>query len=155
MKYVPTVLCMVVTLLIPPACESENTIPPYEAEHEANDLMKTPVKIKIRDRIFAATLVDNASVTHLTSMLPLTMSMTELNGNEKYFLLAEKLPTRATNPGTIHAGDLMLWGSNTLVVFYETFTTSYNYTKLGEIDNPTGLAAALGTGDVTVTIAFN
>ena len=77
--------------------------------------------------------------------------MIELNGNEKYVDLSRSLPINASNPGTIQNGDLMLYGSSTLVLFYKRFSTSYSYTKLGRIDDVTGLAAALGTGNITVS----
>jgi hypothetical protein len=60
------------------------------------------------------------------------------------------LPTNASKPGTIQNGDLMLYGSNTLVLFYKSFSTSYNYTKIGEITDPEGLAEALGSAAVAV-----
>ncbi|WP_353887861.1 cyclophilin-like fold protein [uncultured Parabacteroides sp.] len=41
-------------------------------------------------------------------------------------------------PGIIHTGDLLLWGANTVVLFYETFSSSYSYTRLGKIENPAG-----------------
>jgi hypothetical protein len=77
--------------------------------------------------------------------------MSELNGNEKLFRLSTNLPKKASNPGTIHAGNLMLWGSNTLVLFYKAFPTSYSYTRIGRINNPAGLAQAVGSGSVKVT----
>ena len=85
----------------------------------------------------------------------LTLTMTELNNNEKYADLVESLPTNAFNPGTIQNGDLMLYGSNTLVLFYKTFSTSYNYTKIGKTNNPEGLLEILGSGNVAVTFEIN
>lgn len=108
------------------------------------------MKIKIGDSTFTATLYDNAAAAAFKILLPITANMTELNGNEKYFDLPTNLPANALNPGTIQAGDLMLWNSNTLVLFYKTFSTSYNYTILGKIDDVSGLVAAVGTGNVAV-----
>lgn len=113
-----------------------------------NDSIK--LKITIGNNTFTATVNNNATATAFKAKLPLTIVMTELNGNEKYFDLPNNLPTNASNPGTIQTGDLMLYGSNTLVLFYKTFSTSYNYTLLGRVDSPSVLAAALGSGSITV-----
>ena len=112
------------------------------------DSMK--LKITVGTNVFTATLYSNATVAAFKSRLPMTINMRELNGNEKYFDLPNSLPVNASNPGTIQTGDLMLYGSNTVVLFYKSFSTSYIYTRLGRIDNPSALTAALGTGNVTV-----
>lgn len=109
------------------------------------------IKIKVGSQTFTATLLDNNSAKAFKEMLPLTINMVELNNNEKYYDLPNSLPTNSSNPGTIKNGDLMLYGSKTLVLFYKSFSTSYSYTKLGAVDDVTGLASALGSGNVTVT----
>ena len=109
------------------------------------------MRIKIGSNTFTATLYDNATATAFKGMLPMTVKMGDLNGNEKYFDLSVNLPTNASNPGKIQSGDLMIYGSNTLVLFYKTFSTSYSYTRLGRINDTTGLAGAVGSGSVPVT----
>jgi hypothetical protein len=113
------------------------------------------IKIKVNSQTFTATLLNNKSVKAFKEILPLTMKMTELNGNEKYFELPNSLPTNSYNPQTIKNGDLMLYGTKTLVLFYETFPTPYSYTKLGSLDDVTGLTTALGSGNVTVTFELD
>jgi len=109
------------------------------------------IQIKVGSKTFTATLENNATAQAFKAKLPLTVEMVELNGNEKYYRFPSDLPTNASNPGAIKVGDLMIYGQNTLVLFYEGFQTSYSYTRLGRISDPAGLAAAVGTGTVKVT----
>ena len=93
---------------------------------------------------FAITLADTAAARAFSALLPLTLDMGELNGNEKHARLPQALPANPSRPGTIRNGDLMLYGSDTLVVFYLAFESSYSYTRIGRVDDPASLAQALG-----------
>ena len=139
------------------SCAGDQTVTDSKAENfaresdAADDKKSTKMKIKINSKTFSATLFENETTAAFKAMLPLTIKMEELNGNEKKYDLPKNLPIDSANPKTINNGDLMLWGNNTLVLFYKTFPTQYSYTKLGKIDDPAGLEAAVGAGDVTVT----
>lgn len=113
--------------------------------------MASQVVLTVGGRAFSATLEDNAATRALTVMLPMTVTMSERNGNEKYYYLESSLPARAERVGSIQAGDIMLFGSDCLVVFYQSFSTGYSYTRLGHIDDAAGLADAVGSGDVEVS----
>ena len=115
------------------------------------DVMALKLKVRIGTKTFTATLLDNKTVTAFKAMLPLTIEMPDLNDNEKHADLPKSLPTDSSNPKNIHVGDLMIYGSKTIVLFYKSFPTSYSYTKLGKIDDVSGFVSAVGTGTVTVT----
>jgi hypothetical protein len=107
----------------------------------------------ICERRFAITLADNATARAFMARLPLTLEMADLNGNEKHADLPLALPTDASRPGTIHRGDLMLYESNTIVVFYETFKSPYPYTRLGRITSSNDMAEMLGHGSIRITFS--
>ena len=108
------------------------------------------LKISIGTSVFTATLIDNQTTSAFKALLPITIQMSELNSNEKFYYFKKSLPTNASTARQIQSGDLMLYGDNCLVLFYENFNTSYSYTRLGKIENVSGLTAALGSGNVTV-----
>lgn len=125
---------------------------------EPNDEFHTPsldtlgdITVSVGDRDFTATLEQNSTAEAFLALLPLTLEMRDLHGNEKYHYLDQPLPTNRTSVGTIHAGDIMLYEDNCIVVFYETFSTSYSYSRIGHITDPDGLRQALGSGTVSVT----
>ena len=148
MKPALTLLSCLICIQLLACCNKSDDI-----SSTPNDTLNTgsmKLKITVETNAFTATLYNNATTTAFKARLPLTINMKELNGNEKYFDLPNNLPASASNPGTIQTGDLMLYGSNTLVLFYKSFSTSYSYTRIARVENPAGLAAALGSGNITV-----
>lgn len=107
----------------------------------------------VGERRFAIALADTEAARAFVASLPLTLDMPDLNGNEKHVKLPHPLPVNATRPGTIRSGDLMLWGAETLVVFYLTFDSPYPYTRLGHIEDSAALPKVLGRGQVRVTFS--
>ena len=109
----------------------------------------------IGEHRFAITMADTEAAREFAAMLPLTINMSDLNDNEKHAQLPRALPSNASRPKMIRNGDLMLYGSSTLVVFYLSFNSSYSYTRLGHVGDPDGLAQALGPGDANITFSKN
>ena len=102
------------------------------------------MNIKINNKDYSVILENNETVKALTEKLPMTINMSELNGNEKYYYLPDSLPQKSENIGTVKTGDIMLFGDNCLVIFYKSFKTSYRYTKIGHIENNSELEKVLG-----------
>ena len=111
----------------------------------------TKMNIIIGGKTFTAVLENNESARAFAERLPLSVDMTELNGNEKYYRLPQRLPANDSRPKEIRTGDLMLYSGDCVVLFYKDFSTQYSYTRLGRVENPSGLAEALGTENIHVT----
>ena len=106
---------------------------------------KTSMKINITidDKTFEGVLEDNKTTEEFIKVLPLDINMEDLNDNEKYYYFNTSFPTESKNYKEIKRGDIMLFGDNCLVIFYEDHTSYYDYTKIGKINNTEGLKEIL------------
>ncbi len=108
-------------------------------------------------KTFTATLVDNSSTRALVELLAkgdITIDMEDYAQMEKVGALGTSLP-RNDRQTTTGPGDLILYLGKHFVIYYDT--NSWNFTRLGKIDNASqaDLKAALGKGDVTVTLSLD
>lgn len=115
------------------------------------------MKITAGDHTFTAVLADNSSADALKELLaegPLTIDMSDYASMEKVGPIRTSLPTNDEQIST-GAGDIILYQGNSLVIYYDT--NSWNFTRIGKIEDVTReeLLAALGTGDVTVTFSLD
>ncbi|WP_281816962.1 cyclophilin-like fold protein [Brachyspira pilosicoli] len=113
------------------------------------------VNLRINNKEYKLILYDNDTARDFLKMLPLTITMNDLNSNEKYYNLSKSLTTKSERAGSIKRGDFMLYGNNCLVLFYESFSTSYSYTRIGYIENTDGLKDSLGRGSIEITFSAN
>ncbi len=104
------------------------------------------IKVTINDKDYYLNLTNNETTKAFLKYLPQEFNMKELNGNEKYIYMDYTLPTNEKSIKHIEKGDVMLYGDNCLVIFYESFDTTYSYTLIGHIDN----LPNLGSGNITV-----
>ena len=147
-------LGLVLGLMVLAGCRASPPAAPVAVAQDAAGASAKPEEARmwmtVGERRFAITLADTDAARALAAQLPLTLDMAELNGNEKHADLPKALPTDASRPGTIRNGDLMLYGSDTLVVFYETFRSSYSDTRLGWVNDPSDLSRALSKGEARI-----
>lgn len=107
-------------------------------------------------KTFTATLVDNSSTQALKEQLAkgnITVEMEDYANMEKVGSLGIRLP-RNDKQTTTGPGDIILYQGHNLVIYYDT--NSWSFTRLGKINNASqaDLKAALGRGDVTVTLSL-
>lgn len=138
------IIFLFMVLITSSACADDNA-------GNNNQMENTSVIITVNGKEFNAVFYNNETANAFINMMPLTLNMNELNGNEKYYNLSTTLPVNSERVGSIKKGDIMLYGNNCIVIFYESFNTPYSYTKIGYIENTENLSAALGSGSVSVT----
>ncbi len=126
-----------------------NPSPETNQSIDNEEMTMDKVYININNKKLEIDLENNSTTSALIKLLPLELSMNDLNGNEKYVYLNESLPTNTYSPKHIEDGDVMLFGDNCLVIFYESFDTSYSYSKIGHIDN----LPKLGNENIDITIS--
>lgn len=130
---------------------------PAQGEPVAGEDGMIAVGITVGGEEFSARFYDSESARVLLDQMPLTLEMDDYAAQEKVLRLPYDFPSAATElPPTIQAGQLYLWSGNSLVLFYTTFSNSYGgYVPIGYIEDVTGLAAALGSGGVSVTFRIS
>lgn len=143
--------CLLIGVFVVGACGADETSMPAAPTFLTSK--GSSMWMTVGERRFAVTLANSDAARALAARIPLTLEMIELNGNEKHADLPHSLPTSASKPGILQNGDLMLYGNNTVVIFYRRFRSSYAYTRLGRVDEPGELAEALGRGSVRVVFS--
>ena len=106
--------------------------------------------IRINNIDYSFELKNTEAANQIKNKLPFTHKMTNLNGNEVYYKFDDEFSKNEKSIGNINTGDIYLYQSDTLVLFYKSFSTSYSYTEIGKLVNITDLAQNIGSGDVTV-----
>ncbi len=141
---------------LPAQTEDDTSAVSDTADTNQNEIKTKTMNIKIGNKVLTATLVDNSSVDALIDALSkgqIKIEMRDYGNMEKVGSLGMDLPRNDESIKT-QAGDLILYQGSAFVIYYAP--NSWNFTRLGKIDNINGeeLKEILGEGDVTVTLSL-
>ena len=125
------------------------------ADHSSQGEGEHELRMKIGMTDVTTAWERNESVEALKELCqdrPLTILMSMYGGFEQVGPIGRRLPSQDRQT-TTSAGDIVLYSSSQMVVFYGS--NSWAYTRLGHIvdKTPEELRELLGQGDVTITIS--
>ncbi len=130
---------------------TEETTTSEDTASESPAEEKTMV-LKIAGTEVPVTWEDNGSVKELKELAAngLTISMSMYGGFEQVGPIGQRI-TSSDKQTTTSTGDIVLYSSSQIVIFYGS--NSWSYTKLGKIDLPENqITDLLSKSDVTVTL---
>lgn len=144
--------CCALISLIVLGCGGPGVAAPSLSGKEAEMHETGAASLLTGSKAYALKWADTEAAAELRQQLPLAKTFTELNGSEKYYKLPKHLTAADEDVREIHKGDVMLFDGQYVVVFYQDFQTTYRYTRLGHVEAANDLDAALGAGDVFLTL---
>lgn len=129
---------------------------PATEETGTEEVKAKMLKMMIGNTAVAVDWENNESVEALKAQCenePLVIQMSMYGGFEQVGPIGSRLPSNDAQT-TTSAGDIVLYSSNQIVVFYGS--NSWAYTKLGHItdQDASGMAGLLSNGNVTITISM-
>jgi hypothetical protein len=143
------------------ACSAENRNDPRPAATPPSRPTKAVAPMKIRlmvgDETLTATLIDNDTTRDFVSSLPLTMTMNDLFGREKYGRLPRALSDTSEHVFTYEIGLLIYWSPGPdLAVYYRQDgekIPSPGIVVIGKIDSNVEALNVAGSVKVTMELA--
>lgn len=138
---------LVIFSLFLTACHARTPTQPLKQEYVMHQHV---ISLRINNQVFDLQLENNPTAQSFANLLPLDLAMKDHLNNEKFATLPNALPTKDKTAEQIYVGDVMLYQGDTIVIFYESFRSSYRYTKIGQISNADTLKQTLGRGNVQV-----
>ena len=135
--------------------QNENVRPDTDLPESDEDKVeeKETMIMEINDKAVDVTWEENASVEELKGLAQtgLTITMSMYGGFEQVGSIGKSIASDDKQTVT-KPGDIVLYSSDKIVVFYGS--NSWSYTRLGKINmSQKELEQLLGSGDVTVTLS--
>jgi len=119
------------------------------------DSMK--IIVKVGDKALTATLIDSKTAKDFVSLLPLTLTMNDLFGREKFGHLPRPISTEGKRTHTYEVGDIAYWSPGPdVAIYYRNDGEKIpepGIIVIGKIDS--GVAALDVAGSVKVTIELH
>ena len=134
--------------------QTEGTMPQASNEKSSKkpDIMK--IKLAIKDRVLTATLKDNKTAQDFVSLLPVTLTMNDLFGREKFGHLPRAISERGARMHSYEVGQIVYWSPGPdLAIFYRDDHQAIpdpGIIVIGKLDS--GVEALNVDGSVKVTI---
>src|SRR6266567_3982374 len=136
-------------ILGPTASRADNTT--------TNQTPAMKIRLRIDNKVLTATLTDNKTARDFISLLPLTLTMNDLFGREKYARLPRAISQEGKRTHTYQIGDLAYWSpSHDVAVYYRQDSEKIpepGIIVIGKIDS--GVEVLNVPGYVKVTIELH
>ena len=119
------------------------------------DTMK--IKLRVGDQAITATLIDDETTRDFASLLPLTLTMNDLFGREKFGHLPRAISENGKRTRTYKVGDVIYWSPGPdVAIFYRhdgPSIPSPGIIVMGKVDS--GVDALNVSGSVEVKIELS
>ena len=146
------IIALLISTLLLSGCINNKNNKDIQSEDDITDNIPEEeiMKLEIDENVLDVSWNNNASVTALNEIKPLTINMNLYGGFEQVGSIGQSIVSD-NKEITTKPGDIVLYSSNQIVVFFGTNT--WSYTKLGHINlSDNELNTLLNKSNVTLKI---